>query len=329
MSCYNPNLMRCSVDRDTGRLCYVFKGSARYSNPKEFGSFLDLESVDKFDFIVPCGKCVGCRIDYVREWSNRMAFELIDNDYKAIFVTLTYDNDHLTFTKDGPTLNKKDTSDFFKRLRYYFPGKKIRYYISGEYGPKTFRPHYHAIIYGLELKDFQDLVVFGSNELRQAYYTSKKLADIWQNGFIMLSEVNYKTCAYVARYVLKKRKGEEKRDLGLREPEFNLSSRRPGIGYINAEKYVMSGMNFFDFPFSDGQHRLSLPRSFIRHIKRNISEFPQIDIDKLNQICYTRSKDSNWRLQSNLIFLDLPYPKYLDECASQLSRKLRLLPERK
>lgn len=213
MACYKPNMMRCTLDHDTGRLYYKFLGSARYSDPSEFGSFLDLEHSNRFTFIVPCGTCIGCRIDYVREWTNRMAFELVDNNYSAIFVTLTYSNDELTFTRDGPSLNKKDTQDFLKRLRYFFPDKKIRFYLCGEYGPRTFRPHYHAIIYGLSLADFSDLRCFGMNELRQSYFTSDKFASIWKHGFVMMSEVNYKTCAYVSRYVLKKHKSLDKKNL--------------------------------------------------------------------------------------------------------------------
>ena len=45
------------------------------------------------------------------------------------------------------SINKKDIQKFLKRLRYYFKGRRIRYYYVGEYGERTDRPHYHMALF--------------------------------------------------------------------------------------------------------------------------------------------------------------------------------------
>lgn len=324
MSCSNPNRIHVFVDKNTGVLRHVFCGSAKYDNPLEFGSIENLASDGSYDMIVPCGHCLGCQIDYSREWANRMCIELDDNP-KAIFVTLTYNDAHLPRTTSGTkTLRKRDLQLFWKRLRKAYPNVKIRYYVAGEYGSKTFRPHYHAIIYGLSLDDFGDLRCVGWNELKQPYYSSSKFESIWNNGFVQMSEVTYRTCAYVARYVLKKHYGVDMDDLEPdQECEFNLSSRRPGIGLLHAADYVLSGNNMFALNCRDGVHDISLPKSFIRHCKNN-----DVDIDKINEICYSRSRDAYERLCSHLRFSEKSYLEFLATKEANLASKIRLLPER-
>ena len=324
MSCFNPNRIHVSVDSGTGKLIHEFCGPAKYDNPLAYGTIDNLASDGSYDMIVPCGQCLGCHIDYSREWANRMCIELDDNP-KAIFVTLTYNDAHLPRTSSGTkTLRKRDLQLFWKRLRKAFPTVKIRYYVAGEYGPKTFRPHYHSIIYGLSLADFPDLRCVGWNELKQPYYSSPKFEAIWGNGFVQMSEVSYLTCAYVARYVLKKHYGADLDDLEPdQECEFNLSSRRPGIGLLHASDYVLSGNNMFALNCRDGVHDISLPKAFIRHCKHN-----NLDIDKINEICYCRSKDAYERLCTNLRFSEKSYLEFLATKEANLASKIRLLPER-
>ena len=196
--------MRCTLDPDTGSLVYKFMGTAKFQDPRSFPSIEDLSVKGYYEFLIPCGKCAGCRLDYSKEWSDRMIIELKDNP-KAIFVTLTYRNVDLPRGECGlPSLRVSDVQRFFKRLRKHFPDRRIRYYVAGEYGPRTHRPHYHGIIFGLTLSDFSDLRCFGVNELKQPYYTSPTFEKIWSHGFVQLSDVTYQTCAYVSRYCLKK-----------------------------------------------------------------------------------------------------------------------------
>lgn len=116
-----------------------------------------LKSPDKVRYpaglIVPCGKCLSCRIAKRKEWSIRLLNEL-EYHKKAVFVTLTYRDECMP---QNGSLKKVDMQNFIKRLRKY---EKIKYYLCGEYGPKTERPHYHAIIFGLGLwKQDKELII--------------------------------------------------------------------------------------------------------------------------------------------------------------------------
>lgn len=220
------------------------------------------------DFVeIPCGKCIGCRIEYSRQWANRMMLELEYHD-SAYFVTLTYNQGHVPSAlfadehtgeaHESLTLCKRDVQLFFKRLRKAFPDDKIRFYLAGEYGSNTFRPHYHAIIFGLHL---DDLEVFSKSKQGFSYYSSQKLqrcwslvpkgetysADVHNIGFCLVSQVTWETCAYVSRYVTKKLTGPEASyyDYFNLTPPFTLMSRKPGIG----RQWYDDHPNCFDFEY--------------------------------------------------------------------------------
>lgn len=198
--------------------------------PVDSGTRLDL----------PCGHCVGCRLDYSRQWANRCMLEL-GYHRQACFVTLTYDDAHVpkSFSVNPDTgeviapvmsLRRRDTQLFFKRLRYFYPETQVRYFGSGEYGTNTLRPHYHLILFGL---DFQDKLVYSKGDKGSGfYYCSDHLNQIWQNGQCLIADVTWESCAYVARYALKKQKLGDKDVFKLAniEPEFSMCSRKPGIG---------------------------------------------------------------------------------------------------
>lgn len=205
---------------------------------KEIPPFVAAYEVVTDCITVPCGQCIGCRIDYSREWANRMLMELPYHD-SAYFITLTYDPLHVPMVADVDlysgvsqsvlTLFPRDLELFWKRLRRDFPADKIRYYAAGEYGEQTWRPHYHAIVFGLHLRDLELLrVVRGS-----AYYTSKQLQRVWSKGHVLIGAVTWQSCAYVARYCTKKAHGRDAelyRSFSL-EPEFSRMSKKPGLGY--------------------------------------------------------------------------------------------------
>lgn len=199
---------------------------------------------------IPCGKCIGCRLQYSRQWANRCMLEasLHDSNY---FVTLTYDDAHLpiSYAADPDTgeaiphatLVKRDMQLFFKRLRKRF-GCGIRFFSCGEYGSKTFRPHYHAIIFGLHL---DDLIPYKRSPLGYQYYNSPSMSSVWPYGYVVIGDVSWDACAYTARYVLKKQVGETAHiydDLAI-EPEFCNMSRRPGI----ARDYYDQHPDMFDY----------------------------------------------------------------------------------
>lgn len=187
---------------------------------------------------VPCGKCLGCRLDYSKDWANRCMLEA--RQYPADmnhFITLTYDDDHVPKNDQGSayTLKKDDLRTFMKDLRSkveYDTGHiGIRFFGCGEYGSETFRPHYHLILFNLRLDDLQP---FRRSSQGYMYYRSEFIEKIWHKGNVLVADCSWQTCAYVARYVMKKASYEHQRtnayaEFGI-EREFVLMSRRPGIG---------------------------------------------------------------------------------------------------
>ena len=176
---------------------------------------------------LPCGQCVGCRLDYSRQWALRCMLE--SKQWKDnIFLTLTYDDEHLK----SPSLIPDDLTKFMKDLRrqwkYHYDIDEIRFFACGEYGELYTRPHFHIILFNCPVPDKQLFNTFRGIR----YYVSEHIAKIWNKGFITIGEVTFESCAYVARYVMKKQKGkgsaEYYSDLGV-IPEFVRMSRRPGI----------------------------------------------------------------------------------------------------
>lgn len=206
---------------------------------------------------IPCGNCVGCKLDNANTWATRILLESKDHKTNS-FITLTYDNEHLNINKNHMTLCKKDIQDFIKRLRFH--KGKLSYFACGEYGGQTHRPHAHLIVFGYRPKDLK-LQKISATE--NPMFTSEELSKIWGKGFVCVQDVNYKTACYTARYVQKKaglipqkkeltgeielkekideRTGEiytgiinkrktSKIDKYGREKEFILMSKKPAIG---------------------------------------------------------------------------------------------------
>lgn len=172
---------------------------------------------------IPCGKCEGCRIDKANDWATRCIIES-KNWAKNCFITLTYNNKNLPKNR---SLVKKDLQDFWKRLRHE-QKEPIRYLACGEYGPKTLRPHYHAAVFNYIPTD---LKIHSFNIEGDLLYTSKKLEKIWKKGYVIIGRLNYKSAAYVARYVLKKAYGADQIPVKHnRQKEFILASRKGGLG---------------------------------------------------------------------------------------------------
>lgn len=343
MACYHPNLIKVVVDPATGSLQYNFCGSARYLNPLDFGTRDDLGTRGYYYMTVPCGKCVGCKLDYSRQWANRMILELKSNP-DAVFVTLTYDDAHLPiYTKDiwpddpnaveplcrrdYPTLSKRDTQLFWKRLRKHFSDRRIRYFIAGEYGPRTHRPHYHAIIYGLSLSDFKDLTLVKYNNLGQPLFTTPDLVDTWQNGHISVSACTWHTCAYTSRYCLKKAFGDNGK-YGVVDscvvPEFTLCSRRPGLGLADYQSYIDSGNTTFAVDGRDGVYDVPLPRSMLRKALRD-----GYNLDVVEELVYNRVKDQQDKLFGILTGTGKSYLQFLAESEQAAIAKTRAIGDRK
>lgn len=303
MSCYHPMLGVPDYDSLTEN------GKRKYNIISSYVP--EFKSLYPGSIAIPCGKCIGCRLDYSRSWADRMILEL-DHTKKGVFITLTYDNDHVPFTEcdNGEfgafTLYKPDLQKFFKRLRKKFSYQEIRYYASGEYGSNTQRPHYHDITFGLSLEDFPDLKLRGKNELGQCHYQSDILADIWGQGFCLVTDVSWKTCAYVSRYVQKKVFGGMNylQDLYGCEPEFSLMSRRPGIGAY----YMEDHPDMFDVSqlYVRGyENPISIP-------KYHLKKLSLLDPEKYDKILSERKEYVSDKEFQKLLNTDLSYLEQLE-----------------
>lgn len=183
------------------------------------------EDTDNNMIIIPCGKCLACRIDRANNFATRCILE--SKLYKKkCFVTLSYRPKDLP--KNG-SLVVKDLQNFMKRLRKKIYPEKVRFFACGEYGDKTLRAHYHVLLYNYYPKDAK---FFKFNKSKQPLYISKELAEIWGKGFIIFGDVTIESAGYVARYTQKKiyNKHDELMKKWGRHKEFLISSRRPGIG---------------------------------------------------------------------------------------------------
>lgn len=193
------------------------------------GSGRILESVQ-----VPCGKCMSCRIAYAREWSMRLMNESEFHDHST-FITLTYNP---TCVPKNGSLDKTHFQLFMKRLRKHLEPQKIKYFAAGEYGDEG-RPHYHAIIFGLNLASLDTFIAGRSKG--QNIIASHVLERLWPYGFNSVGTVTYDSCRYVADYIQKKYSGkleyETYKSKGLETP-FKLASN--GIG----ERFALENADY-------------------------------------------------------------------------------------
>lgn len=219
--------------------------------------------------IIPCGQCKQCRANYAKNWAARCQNE---SKYwkNTAFITLTYDEKHIPVVDkttgeiyrgfrhpkeyylnnkryENSTLYKPDMQKFLKRLRKYAkehgleenPEKGLKVFYCGEYGSKTQRAHYHLLIYGLIIPDLYVWKRMKGIEYDRSTIIEKE----WGMGNVIIGALNYKTCAYVAKYVMKKWTGPDKmakyKEDG-RSPEFTQMSLKPAIGQKYWEEHRKS-----------------------------------------------------------------------------------------
>ncbi|WNK14466.1 MAG: replication initiator protein [Microvirus sp.] len=226
MACYHPlRAFRSSEQNPSGKRSLTFNEAQAYTSEK---------------LSIPCGQCIGCRLERSRTWAVRMTHEKSLHRNNC-FITLTYSNENLP---NGANLKVEDFQKFMKRLRKKFYPEKIRFFHCGEYGENLYRPHYHAILFGIDFTDKYHWTTI--NE--QKYYRSQTLETLWPQGQSMIGDVTWQSAAYVARYITKKVTGKnaeghyryfvnENNEYEMQKPEYTTMSRRPGIGYEWYKKY--------------------------------------------------------------------------------------------
>ena len=206
---------------------------------------------------VPCSKCVACLKRRTGHWSFRINQEAKISS-SAAFLTLTYAEQPLS-DNGYPTLVKKDYQDFFKRLRKK-THNKLKYYACGEYGTKTKRPHYHAIVFNLPHSFLKK---------------PEKLDDIWGHGHTMLTHSNALTINYVVGYINKgtfERNGENDDRL----KEFSLMSKKMGMNYLTPKMREYYKSRQIACIVHENGHILSMPRYYKQQI------FTKKELKKIN-----------------------------------------------
>lgn len=198
-----------------------------------------------FDVYVACGQCIGCRRERVRQWASRIVNESKLHAENG-FLTLTYDDTHLPVHGN---LVYRDFQLFLKRYRKMVAPVKLRFFMCGEYGSRTGRPHFHAAIFG---HWFSDSYVFKRG--RYPLYRSPALESLWVAGSSCFGALTFDSAAYVAGYIYDKMNGEKaaehyrRVDLSTGEmfsltPEFSHMSLKPGIGHDWLVKYAADYAN--------------------------------------------------------------------------------------
>lgn len=271
MPCTSP-LQSVYTLREDGKKNILFTSRAAATAARQFYAN---EVVDSENYLqLPCSQCLSCRLNRSRNWAVRMEHEAQMHTVSC-FVTFTFNNDYLTIMSPYGSLDKRHMQDFNKKARYEFDRgisysdrfgdsriyspDKYRYYYAGEYGDQLGRPHYHSIMFGV---DFPDKVHWKTvNGCK--YYTSKMLSDMWPYGFAVITDANFQTMAYVARYCVKKINGDMAEEHYTRTmwdtgeviqlvPEFGQPSTKPGIGYEWFQKYGLTDVYPSDEVISRG-----------------------------------------------------------------------------
>jgi len=192
----------------------------------------------------PCGTCIGCRLEYSRQWAIRCVHEAAMHEENT-FITLTYNKENLP---PDLSIDKSEIQKFIKRLRKKLEPKKIRYFGCGEYGDQLGRPHYHLCLFGHQFNDLEIVHHAPRTYYNGRYkkgnnndlYISRQLEkEIWKKGFCTVGEVTFESAGYVARYCTKKINGSKQREhYKQKEPEFAIMLRRPGIGTSWLQQYM-------------------------------------------------------------------------------------------
>jgi hypothetical protein len=229
-------------------------------------------------FNLPCSKCIGCRFNYARSWALRCQLEALSHTDNC-FITLTFNNEELHKRVNPWSVDVKDFQLFMKKLRKDLK-KPIRFFHCGEYGEKTYRPHYHALIFGHDFRiqsPTNKVKKFGS--AKYPLYESSYLTTRWGRGHCTVGELNFDTASYTARYVTKKIKGDATNifinpitgEVSEINDVYCTMSRANGIGYEAYQKYKH---NWYpnDFIVNGNGIKMKPPRYFDQLYE---SEFPE------------------------------------------------------
>jgi hypothetical protein len=292
--------------------------------------------VKDVEFPVRCGKCLPCKKRRRNEWSLRLEHEYLFSD-SAYFITLTYDDLNVPYhywqnkykykihpiTKkkivvkrwkeivrtDKPTLNRKDVQDYIKRIRNaqtkYYKGKavipkKIRYYLCAEYGDKTYRPHYHIILFNYDVDNIIEL----DNK--------------WHKGYTQISELNSARINYTAKYMFKSFNIKD-----TREKPYALMSKKPIIGQAYLDNYGTYHINNENLETADQNGNLRrLPKAYIKRLFTNREDRIALSLKNYEEFQNKQEKQYKQKLEK---YFNNDHYKFTKSIESDLQRRLKTI----
>lgn len=206
----------------------------------------------KSGFTVPCGKCLNCLSDRRNEWSIRLAIHVMSCERMPLFLTLTYDDEHLPHYLNGfrlvqgdnagstvgfgtdfadypVTLYRPHVSAFLKQYKrkHGLDNNKFTYFGCGEYGDAdkfTGRPHYHLLFFG----DDRLYQLFDDDPFKAI----QSVQDEWKHGFVHICVAGFDGIHYVSKYVLKQ---DQVTVFGKADP-FTIASKGLGMNFLKTQE---------------------------------------------------------------------------------------------
>lgn len=279
--------MRCTSPRQVG---FMSDGKTISWSPKTINK-------EYATFQLPCGKCIECRLEYARQWAIRSIHQAQMHRDNS-FITLTYSDENLTSSKlkyidfqlFAKRLRDKIFRDFIKvygkqnwhslskqQKKETYEPLKISIFVTGEYGDKTKRPHWHAIIFNWRPHDTK---LHYTNHRGDKVFTSETLSTLWPSGHAEIGSVTIESAGYVARYAAKKL-GHGKDD----EHDFHPISKKSAhqaIGKKWLEKYYKDVFSYGLLVLPDGQTS-SIPRYYEKWLQKNHPDEWKIYVTKTKQ----------------------------------------------
>lgn len=223
-----------------------------------------------------CSRCVGCLQARSAGWALRCWHESQLYGADNAFLTLTISDDHLP---PGGSLSVDAIQRFVKRLRKSVdalePGRRIRFLEVGEYGSKSGRGHYHALIFNWR---FPDRTYYSKSPSGEKLFDSAQLSKVWPFGQALLGDVNERSAAYCAGYcmsVLEQARIEsrvplidpETGEIFHRIPQFSTRSSKPGIGAGWFERHWQDCFPHDYCVTADGK-QVPVPDYYLKLLKR-------------------------------------------------------------
>lgn len=251
------------------------------NNPDQRPKFGDFPPSNRWAYSaikLPCGACIGCRLDKASEWGARIMQESQFHKFNA-FLTLTIDDENMN---DKHEVSPRDLQLFMKKLRKWVKkkhGVNVRFVAVGEYGDQTKRAHYHVCLFGECF--MEDRKECEKSHTGHRQWVSETLTKLWGKGNCKIGAITPESAEYVGRHNIKKVNGEKAKEhyryqlpitgeIVDRLPEFIRMSNRPGIGrgYFEQNKETLKKR---DSVIVKGRER-RVPKYYDKLLKREDPE---------------------------------------------------------